>query len=99
MVCPVSSETIFTAKNPGSSAGWRQISSMRDRSSARVTGALVAGMIAREDAGKLGDCALTMIAGEPTCSRKAAKHQATSSDFLLRMLFMNNRWLKQLTRL
>src|SRR5205085_3173298 len=37
---PLSSETIFTAKKPGSSAGCLTISSMRDCSSARVAGAM-----------------------------------------------------------
>src|SRR5438067_2339991 len=35
---PLSSETIFTAKKPGSSAGCLTISSVRDCSSARVAG-------------------------------------------------------------
>src|SRR5207302_10454645 len=39
MIWFVSSETILTAKNPGSSAGWRAISSMRDLRSARVADA------------------------------------------------------------
>src|ERR1043165_4883361 len=42
MTWPLSSETIFTAKKPGSSAGCLTISSMRDCSSARVAGATTA---------------------------------------------------------
>src|SRR2546423_11126128 len=40
MTWPLSSETILTAKKPGSSAGCLTISSMRDCSSARVAGAI-----------------------------------------------------------
>src|SRR2546421_13078194 len=40
MSWPLSSETIFTAKKPGSSAGCRTTSSIRDCSSARVAGAM-----------------------------------------------------------
>src|SRR5262252_3766734 len=58
-VWPVSSEAIFTAKNPGASAGCRQISSIRERSSASVAGGLLAGTIDRDVAGTPGDCAFT----------------------------------------
>src|SRR2546428_9362608 len=61
IVCPLSSETIFTAKKPGSSAGCRQISSIRDRSSASVADAFGAGTTAREFAETVGDCAWAPI--------------------------------------
>src|SRR2546423_12751112 len=56
---PLSSETIFTAKKPGSSAGCLTISSMRDCSSVSVPGAFFAGTTATGVVETVGDCALT----------------------------------------
>src|SRR5258708_24666346 len=50
---PVSSDTILTAKKPGSSAGCRTISSMRDFSSARVAGAFRDAATGRDTTGEV----------------------------------------------
>src|SRR5438132_12831697 len=92
IVCPLSSETIFTAKKPGSSAGCRTISSIRDRSSARVAGALGAGTTARELAGTVGDCALTPIEVNEHSIAKVIRQTAmmTTNQFFLRIFFMES---------
>src|SRR6266513_3719297 len=89
IVCPLSSETIFTAKKPGSSAGCRTISSIRDRSSASVAGAFVAGMTARELAETVDDCALTpMEVNEHSMASASSQTEAaTTNQFLLQSFF------------
>src|SRR5437868_4267253 len=92
IVCPLSSETIFTAKKPGSSAGCRTISSIRDRSSARVAGALVAGTTARELAETVGDCARTPIEvnGHSKASASRQITPTTTNQFLLLSFFIES---------
>src|SRR2546427_11626866 len=92
IVCPLSSETIFTAKKPGSSAGCRTISSIRDRSSARVAGALVAGITAREFADTVGDCAWTPIeaSGHSVASTSSQTEAVTTNQILLLSFFIES---------
>src|SRR5437016_3190648 len=92
IVCPLSSETIFTAKKPGSSAGCRTISSIRDRSSARVAGALGVGITARELAETVDDCALTPIEVSEHSMAKVSKQTeaVTTNQFLLLIVFIES---------
>src|SRR5439155_1603862 len=90
IVCSLSSETIFTAKKPGSSAGCRTISSIRDRSSASVVGAFGAGTTARELAETVGDCAWTGIEVSGHSMARASRHTeaVTTNQFLLLIFFI-----------
>src|SRR2546423_11590683 len=95
IVCPLSSETIFTAKNPGSSAGCRAITSIRDRNSASVAGALVAGTTARELAETVGDCALTpKEVNEHSIANSSSQIETVTTNQSLRLVF----FIESLTR-
>src|SRR2546421_6993771 len=84
IVCPLSSETILSAKKPGSSAGCRQISSIRDRSSASVAGALGAGITDLELVVAVGACAWTGTEVNENSMASASRHTeaVTTNQFL-----------------